>query len=46
MATLSNIMLEGSHKFNVHNFKTWNQQMLAIFECECLDIDFEKRNQE
>ena len=36
MAMLSNIMLEGNHKFSGKNYNTWKQRMLAIFEYRCL----------
>lgn len=37
MASLTNIMLESSQKFNSCNYNTWKQRMLTIFEYQCLD---------
>lgn len=37
MATLSNVMLESSQRFNGKNYNTWKQRMLTIFEYRCLD---------
>lgn len=37
MVSLTNIMLEGSEKFNDHSYNTWKQQMMTIFEHRYLD---------
>jgi hypothetical protein len=36
MSTLTNIMLEGNHKFFGKYYNTWKQRMLAIFAYRCL----------
>ena len=37
MASLTNLMLEGSQRFNGTNYNIWKQRMLTIFEYRRLD---------